>query len=432
MKDILIKDVTIVTMDASDRIIEDGAIVINSGLIEYVGTKEELPDGVHQRVLSCPNHVVIPGLINAHTHSPMSLMRGYADDMPLQEWLFTKIFPIEDKMSAEDMYIGSMLSCIEMIKSGTTAFADMYFNMDKVAQAVSQIGIRASLASGLSSSNEDIGKAITNVEDFCNKYNGAASGRITTMIGPHAPYTCKPELLKDLAKLAKSMGVGIHIHLSENQKEVDDIRKEYGLSPVEYVNSTGIFSNHTIAAHCVVLSKDDISILKDNDVKAAHNPVSNMKLASGISPVVDLIKAGVVVGLGTDSPTSNNNLDMLQEVRTASLLQKVLRLDALALPAMEALKLATIEGAKCLGLEDSIGSLEVGKKADMAFIDFSAVHLMPLTDVVSNIVYSSSGADVDTVIIDGKIIMEDRMIKSVDESEVVQRFNDSAKRLLRK
>jgi len=434
MKDLLIKDVTIVTMDEKDRIINNGVIVVNSGKIEYVGTFNDVPgcfgSETYRRIVSASGCVAIPGLVNVHTHSSMCLMRGYADDLPLQHWLEQKIFPVEAKLSSDDIYWGAMLSCIEMIKSGTTTFADMYFSMDYVARAVEEIRMRACLSVGITSDGSNHDSKLKSVAAFCERWNFQADGRITTMFGPHAPYTCSPELLKDVAVLAANMEIPIHIHVSETQKEVSDIKMRYGLSPVEFLNSCGIFDSKTLAAHCVVLSDDDISILSDKNVAVAHNPGSNMKLASGVAPLGKLISAGVTVGLGTDGSSSNNNLDMFEEMRLSSLLHKVSNLDATAIPAYTSLKMATIGGAKCLGIDHNIGSIEAGKKADIAIVNFKQPHLMPVTDVISHLVYSASGADVTTVVIDGKVVMENKKIMTVDEDEVIEEVSVRAKKLL--
>lgn len=434
MKDLLIKDVTVVTMDAKDRIVNDGVIVVNGGKIEFVGTFDDVPGSfgteTYRSIISASGCVAIPGLVNTHTHSPMCLMRGYADDLPLQEWLEQKIFPVEAKLSPEDTYWAAMLSCIEMIKSGTTTFADMYFSMDDVARAVEEVRMRACLSVGITSDGTDYQSKLRDVASFCERWNNQAGGRITTMFGPHAPYTCSPELLKDVSVLAHEMELGIHIHVSETYKEVEDIRAKYGLSPVEFLNSCGVFDGRTLAAHCVALSDEDIAILAEKRVAVSHNPGSNMKLASGVAPVGKLMASGVTVGLGTDGSSSNNNLDMFEEMRLASLLHKVANLDAVAVPAYTSLKMATIEGAKCLGLDYNIGSIETGKRADIAIVDFNQPHLVPRTDILSHLVYSAGGADVITVVVDGKVVMENRKIMTVDEEEVMEEVNFRAKKLL--
>jgi 5-methylthioadenosine/S-adenosylhomocysteine deaminase len=367
----------------------------------------------------------------------MVLFRGYADDLMLQEWLTTKIFPIEARLTSDDVYWGTLLACAEMIKSGTTAFADMYFFMDEAARAVRESGLRASLSVGMGSSAggadgpDGFGTVLERGAALCETWNGAAGGRITTMLGPHAPYTCSAPFLSAVSRRAGELGVGVHTHVSETFREADEIRSTCGMSPVEYMESSGLFDVPTLAAHCVAVSDDDINILAKHGVRVAHNPGSNMKLASGVAPVEKMLEAGIAVGLGTDGAASNNNLDIVEEMRLAGLLHKVTRLDPTAVPAHVCLEMATIGGAACLGLADCIGSIEIGKRADIVLLDFKAPHLSPagIADPVSHLVYAASGADVSAVVVDGCVLMDDRKLITLDECEIMAEVERRAARL---
>ncbi|MCR4427317.1 MAG: amidohydrolase [Firmicutes bacterium] len=427
MKDLIIKNVEVVTVDPHGRIIPDGVIHVRSGQISFVGRAQDAPEaGPGFPVIEGRGRVAIPGLVNTHTHAAMCMLRGYADDLPLREWLETKIFPIEEKLTAEDVYYGTLLACTEMIRSGTTTFADMYFYMDEVAQAVRETSMRASLCLGMTSLGADPGQTLARGVEFCTKWNGEAGGRITTMLGPHAPYTCSPEFMREVAQRARDLGVRVHTHISETSREVREIREAQGVSPVQLLQSVGLFDVPVLAAHCVALSEDDIDILSGNRVGVAHNPGSNMKLASGIAPVPRMLDRGVRVGLGTDGAASNNNLDMIEEMRLAALLHKVFTGDPTVMPAAKCLEMATAGGAACLGLQDQIGSLEVGKKADIVLVDFNSPHLTPHADPISHLVYAASGADVSTVIIDGTVVMEDRRLLSIDEEEILAKVEKRA------
>jgi 5-methylthioadenosine/S-adenosylhomocysteine deaminase len=431
---LLIEDVTVITMDKYRRIIPKGAVLAESGKITFVGSVDEVPNDLPANLgrISGRGRIAMPGFVNTHTHAAMTLFRGYADDLPLQEWLETKIFPIEARLSAEDVYWGTLLACMEMIRSGTTTFADMYFSMDEAAKAVEESGIRACLSIGMGSLDGKGDEKLAKSVEFCQRWQGAAGGRITTMLGPHAPYTCSRSFLSKVAQSAVDLGVGVHIHISETEREVEDCKRQFRMSPVGFVEASGVFQAPVLAAHCVAVSDQDIEILAEHDVRVAHNPGSNMKLASGVSPVPKMMRAGITVGLGTDGAASNNNLDMIEEMRLAALLHKVSLKESTAMPARTCLEMATIDGAACLGLEDSVGSLEVGKRADIILIDFDAPHLTPTStvDLASHIVYSSCGADVSTVVIDGVVVMDDRKIIGIDEEKVMSEVDKRALRLV--
>ncbi|HNX27778.1 MAG TPA: amidohydrolase [Syntrophomonadaceae bacterium] len=425
----LLQDFCIIPMDGGTQVIEKGFIIIEDNIIADIGSGETEPTG-YDLVIKGKNQVVLPGFINTHTHAAMTLLRGYADDLPLKEWLETKIWPLEDKLTAEDIYWGTMLAIAEMIKSGTTTFADMYFCMDEVAQAVDKTGIRACLSRGMIGIGPESEQAIADSRDLVSKWHNHGDGRITVMLGPHAPYTCPPEYLQRVADLAGELDVGIHIHVAETLGEVNDIIRQYGKTPVELLKDAGLFKNHVLAAHCVHMSENDIAILAESGASVAHNPESNMKLASGIAPVPKLLSAGIPVALGTDGASSNNDLDMLQEMRTCALLHKVNSMDPTVLPAYKALEMATVNGAQALGLSKQIGRLQKGYKADMIIIDLDAAHQIPRYDLVANLVYAGRASDVDTVIIDGNIIMENRQIKTLNEEQVITQIKKIAARLM--
>ncbi|MCE5286117.1 MAG: amidohydrolase, partial [Pelosinus sp.] len=343
MAKILLKNANLISTEGANYTSD---IAITDSLISAVG---EIPLGWQaDKIINCTNMLVTPGLVNAHTHAAMTLLRSYADDMLLMDWLRHKIWPAEANLTGEDVTCGTLLAIAEMLKSGTTTFADMYFFMPEVADAVAQSGIRAVLARGMTGITPTAEQALTESEAFFKDYHNTAEGRITVMIAPHAPYTCPPPYLKRVVNLAAKLGAEIHIHLSETQGEVLECQKQYGKSPIALMDELGVFDLGTLAAHCVHVSPEDIAIMKAKKVRVAHNPGSNMKLASGIAPVPEMLAAGICVSLGTDGASSNNNLDMLEELRLAATLHKASTLDPLVIPAKTAYDMATTYGAKAL------------------------------------------------------------------------------------
>lgn len=370
----------------------------------------------------------MPGFINAHTHASMTLLRSYADDKALMDWLNEDIWPIEDKMRAKDIRVGAELAAVEMIKSGTTTFVDMYGpNMEEVAQVAESSGLRGVLCRGIIGIFNGDEKLATNVELFKN-WHGKANGRIKVMFGPHAIYTCPPDFLKKIAETAGSLGAEIHMHMNETLDEIKNCVRDYGKYPFEIVAETGLLELGMLAAHCVHLTENEIEIMKNKNVRVAHNPGSNMKLASGIAPITTLLNNGVIVGLGTDGASSNNNLDMLEEIRLAALLHKVDTFDPLAIPALEALKMGTEYGAAAVGISN-IGKLEAGYKADITLFDMSGAEWQPCYNPISLLVYSANSSSVDTVIVDGKILMQSRELKTLDEEKIIAEFNACANKL---
>ncbi len=419
MSDILIQGATVLTMEGHDCIFKEGEIAISGDSILSAGPKGSAPEGFKPGlVLDGSGMVAMPGFVNCHTHAAMTLLRSFADDLPLMMWLSDKIWPIEEKLQPDDVYWGTMLCCLEMIKSGTTTFADMYFMMDQVARVVEKSGMRACLSRGMIGVAPNAQEAIDESIRLVEKWHGGAGGRITVMFGPHAPYTCPPEYLRKVIGLAGRYGVGVHIHVAETKDEIEQIQAAYGTSPVRHISRTGLFELPVLAAHCVHLDQGDIEIIAEKMVGVAHCPESNMKLASGISPVAKLLEAGALVGLGTDGAASNNNLDMMEEMRTATLLQKVSTGNPMVLPSYETLKMSTSNGALALGLP-GVGKIRKGMKADVIMVNFHRPHLYPKHDLIAHLVYSAQSADVDTVIINGEVVMEGRRVLTLDEEEVL-------------
>lgn len=396
----------------------------------------EISDNINEegvdKVIDGTGKILLPGLINTHTHLSMGLFRGLADDLSLDSWLNDYIWPMEANLNEEYCYIGALLGAVELIKSGTTTFSDMYFYMEDVARAVDEAGLRAVLSYGMI----DFGDSEKREEEFRQNIslfkncNGMAEGRIKVFFGPHSPYTASKELLERVRKEADKYNTGIHIHVSETEKEVHDVLEERGKRPFEYLDEIGLLGPDVVAAHAVWLSDEEIDIIKKRGVKLSHNPCSNMKLASGISPVAKLLENDICVSLGTDGASSNNNLDLIEEMKTASLLQKVDTLDPKALPASETFEMATINGARALGLEDEIGSIEVGKKADLILIDTNSANMTPQsTTSLSNVVYAANGSNVHTTICNGKILMENRRLTTLDEDEIYKKARKAIEEL---
>ena len=427
MADIIIKNGYILTMDTDTGDIENGVVVIENGRITEVGTST---DATAEKVIDAQGSVVMPGLVNTHCHAGMTLFRGYADDLQLNDWLENHIWPAEAQLTGDDLYTGTMLACLEMIRSGTTAFADMYIHMDKVARAVQDSGIRAALSYGMIDLGDEE-RARTELEEgrkFVNEWNGKADGRITTMYGPHAPNTCSKEFLANVREQATEDSVRIHIHILETEAELKLMKELHGVCSIHLLDEFGFYKPDVLAAHCVWLSDGDVKILAERGVNISHNPISNMKLASGIAPVAKLLAAGANVSLGTDGCASNNNLDLFEEMKTAALLQKVSTMDPTVLPAHQLLEMATINGAKALGINS--GMLRSGYNADLIIVDMDKAHLTPVYDVASHLVYSARGSDVKSTIVNGKVLMEDYEVLSIKEDDVIEQARDASRNLV--
>jgi 5-methylthioadenosine/S-adenosylhomocysteine deaminase len=430
--DILIHGCIVLPLNGRD-FIRDGALAIRDGRIVFVGKSSAAMNTRADLRMNAKGKVAMPGLINCHTHVPMTLFRGIAEDQPLQKWLKETIWPLEAKLSPTDVYGGALLGCTEMIQSGTTCFSDMYFHEHMVAKAVETSGLRAVLAEGIiEAGNKELGrKMLEKSVDFAESFSGHANGRVSTMLAPHAAYSCSPQILALVSERASSLGVGVHLHVAESKALFKQSRKKYDASETEFLDSIGFLKDNVVAAHCIDLSGRDMKILSKRRVNVAYVPVGNMKLGLGAARIKDLIDLGVNVGLGTDGPASNNSLDMFETMKFAALLQKLAYRDPEILPAYDVLKMTTINGAKALGLEKDVGSLEVGKKADVILLDLSKPHLNPLHDIYANLVYSTRGSDVDTVIVDGKILMENKHVATLDEHTVIEKADKTALDLLR-
>jgi len=432
--DLLVKGDYIVPMDGSGTVIENGAIAIDDGIIVAIGDAAEIEaDYPAVEVLSGDNRVVMPGLINGHTHAAMTLLRGVADDLALMDWLENYIFPAEVAfVDPEFVRIGTELACWEFIRGGTTTIVDMYYFPDTIADVIASCGIRALVSATVidqrSPDAENAGDSLAKGKEFIKRWHGRNS-RITPIFGPHASYTLNREQLAATRAAALELGVPISIHVSESPFEVQNSLDTYGMTSIEMYESIDFFDAHTIAAHVVWPTETEIPILRDRKVGVIHNPTSNMKIASGIAPITEMLAAGVLVGLGTDGAASNNDLDMWEEMRLAALLQKVDRMDPEALPATAVLSMATSGGAMAIGLGDEIGSLEAGKRADLIQVAFEDVHHIPTYDVISHLVYVNDEQDVASVVVDGKVLMRERQILTIDTDRVRKEATELAARI---
>ncbi len=376
-------------------------------------------------------YLFMPGLVNTHGHAAMSLLRGVGGDLVLQDWLQNHMWPMEAKFTGDDVYWGTALSAVEMIKSGTTTFVDMYDHMNRVAEVVETSGLRASLTRGvIGLCPEDVQRAkLAEAVGFAKTWHGAADGRISVMISPHAPYTCPPDYIVKFVEAAHELDLPMHTHMSETLAEVEQNVRDYGCRPVEHLDRLGMFSRPTLVAHGVHLNDEEIALLAERGVAVSHNPVSNLKLASGVARVPELLKAGVTVSLGTDGAASNNNLNLFQEITTAALIHKGVSGDPTVVPAAEALHMGTSYGARSIGLEGVTGQLKPGLKADFIALSLNKSHFVPNTDLISHVVYASSGNDVAHVWVDGKQLLRDGQLLTLDEERIMAEAQRSYERL---
>lgn len=409
---------------------EVNVIAVEDGKISYIG--KDLPDSfAADEVIDGKGMLATAGMVNTHGHVSMTLLRSYADDMALMDWLENKIWPIEAKMNAKDIYWGAMLGIAEMLKSGTTCFADMYCFMDDVARAVAETGIRANLSRGLIGLAPDKDEKLAENTQLVKDWQGYDNGRIRITYGPHAPYTCPVEYLQKVIEAAQSNNAEIQMHLCETKGEVENCIKEHGVTPIKLMDQLGMFEQGTIAAHCVYLTEDDMDIMAAKHVRVAHNPQSNLKLASGIAPVASMLEKGICVGLGTDGASSNNNLDMLEECRAAAMLHKTTTLNPLAVPAAQAWDMATVNGAKVLGF-DELGKLSVGQHADIVLWNMHKPYWYPRHNKLSLLVYAANSSDADTVIVNGKVVLQNGSMTLFDEEKIYAEANLRAQKLLLK
>lgn len=411
---ILIENVKILTM-ADGEVIKNGNIYIEDRKIKKI-SKEKIGFSYDKKI-DGENFLAMPGFINAHTHVGMSLFRNYSDDVELMDWLNNKIWPLEDKLTEKDVYWASLLSQAEMIMTGTTTFADMYYYEDQTIEALEKSKMRAQISRGLTLEDENFSKIRENI-DLYKKYENSQDGRINIALGPHAVYTTDKNYLKEISKVSKKYNIPIHIHLSETKIENDDCIKRFGQSPTEVFEECGIFENKTIAAHGVHLSDRDLEILSKYDVSVVHNPSSNLKLSSGFLDCTRVINKGINLAIGTDSSASNNNLSMLKEISIASLVSKYK--DPKNLRAYDVLKMATINGAKALGIDKETGSLEEGKLADIILIDLNNPNHTPQNNLISSLSYSTFDTDVSYVIINGELVYDNKKFVNLDIEEIMK------------
>ena len=419
---IVIENALVVLPEGSEDVIQETSLYIEGDKIAGIG---DMPAGfTADKVIDGTDKLVIPGLINCHTHSYMSFMRNVADDLSFMDWLFGTIDPIEQQMTDEDTYWGANLAIIEMMKSGTTCFNDMQMNIHQTTRAVKESGMRAVICRGLvGSGNDEAGQS--RLRQAYEELDAAKDcDRLTFKLGPHAPYTCDDEFLKIVAAEAKKEKMGIHVHLSESESEISQIQEKYGCTPIALAEKCGIFDVPAIAAHCVQVTDEDIAILKRKNVSVVTNPASNMKLGNGFAPIAKMLDAGINVCLGTDGAASNNCLNLFHELSLLTLIHKGTGKTPQCVSAKEGFRIATINGAKALGLEKEIGSIEVGKKADLAILDLNTPSLTPRNNLIAGLSYSANGSEVDTVIINGQITMENRKILTVDEKLVYGQIQD--------
>jgi len=422
--DILITGGTLLTMSDSMDIIENPVIGIRDGKILFV-EKENISQHRADEIIYASGSIIMPGLVNTHTHLPMVCFRGLADDLPLMEWLNNYIFPAEAKyVNREMVYYGSMLAIAEMILSGTTTFCDGYFYESSVARAAIDAGMRGVPCQGFidfpTSDNPDPSKNAMIAESFIEKWMDV-SPLITPAFFCHSPYTCSPETLGSIKEIARNAGIFYFTHLAETKDEVKTIQEKYGRTPVRHLLNLGVLDDKTVAVHCNWVDEEEIKILADSGTKVSHNPESSMKLAAGIAPIPQMMRAGITVGLGTDGCASNNDLDLFMEMDTTAKIHKVTSMNPTVMDAKTVSKMATLDGAKVLGLEDRIGSIEAGKRADIIILDMNKPHLTPMYNSYSHLVYAATGPDVSTSIINGKIVMRDRRLITMDIQDIMER-----------
>lgn len=418
---IVLKNILAVLPEGEKDVIRETDIYIEGSRIAAIGTQ---PEGFHtDKVIEGKDKLAIPGLVNCHTHSYMSFMRNVADDLSFMDWLFGTIDPIEQQMTDEDTYWGACLAIVEMMKSGTTCFNDMQMNIHQTTRAVKESGMRAVISRGLVGNGNDEAGQLRLRQAYEERDAAKDCDRLTFMLGPHAPYTCDDAYMRIVSEEAKKNHMGIHIHLSESESEIQQIKEKYGCSPIEMADKNGLFDVPAIAAHCVQITESDMEILKKKNVSVVTNPASNMKLGNGFAPVPEMLEKGINVCLGTDGAASNNSLNMFHELSLLTLIHKGVKKTPQCISAKDGFRIATINGAKALGLEKEIGSLEVGKKADIAILNLNTPSLTPRNNLLAGLSYSANGSEVETVLIDGKVTMENRKILTMDEDIVYEKIH---------
>jgi len=427
---ILIKNADVITLDQPDEVLRGSDIAIADGVVQAVGTVPD--DFVPDEVLDATNQVVMPGFFNAHTHAPMTLVRGWAEDLPLDRWFNERIWVAESALTEDDVYWGAALAAAEMIRGGTVGFADHYFWMDRVAEVVEQSGLRATLAwcvFGLGAEQEIGGTTLALTVDFVQRWQGAVGGRIRTVLGPHSPYICSPAFLTQVAEQAAVLGVGVHLHVAESKEQVENSLAQHGRTPVAHLAHLGLFDGPTIAAHCIYVNDEDLSILAEKGVDVASCTGCYMKLGMGVPPLLDMLAWGINVALGTDGAASNNDLDMLQEAGLTALMHKNARLDPQLLPGDLVLRLATQNSARAMGFPQS-GAIAPGRAADLIVLDFHQPHLRPRHNLIANVIYAAKAGDVRHVMVAGRWLMRDRELLTLDEERIIYEAERRAWRMV--
>ena len=423
--DIIVRGDHVLPMEGRGEVISPGAVAVKDGRIAAVGTDVDIAGAYEAaQTLGGPGRVVMPGLINTHTHAAMVLMRGMADDLPLMQWLQEHIWPAEDHWLGPEFIADAIeLACLEMLKAGITTYSDMYFFEGVAAEVTERMGMRAVLGAGIldfpTKTTRDAEDCLRNAEKFIGKWGG--SSLITPAVAPHSAYTCSSDTLQKSHALADEHGVPIHIHLSETRWEVDEVRKKHGQTPVAFLQDVGFLSERLIAAHCVWVTPEEIDMLASHGVGVSHCPESNLKLASGIAPVPAMLKAGLKVSLGTDGAASNNDLNIISEISTAAKLHKAATDDPTAIGVGQALLMATLWGAEVLGMGGLTGSLVAGKAADIITIDVRKPHLTPMYNVMSHMVYAVRASDVESVMVNGQVLVYEGVLTAADEGEIIKR-----------
>ena len=427
LADIIIKHGYVLTMDQDRRIIKDGAVVIDGHRIVEVGKSRELTEKYSAGIeIDATRKMVMPGLIDCHVHVAQALLRGVEDERALVPWIEERMRPLQAAYDPEMAQLSTLLACLEMIKTGTTCFAESmiytHYGFDKIVETVGKVGLRASLAKTVLCTTDSLKEAT----DVLRKWHGKLDGMLQVWLGPSRPPVCSPEFYREVAAVAREHGSGVHMHLAECRQDVDSLKQKYGKTAVDFARWVGLTGPDILLVHCVWLSEKDIHILSRTKTNVCHCPSSNMKLASGFARVPEMLDDGVNVAIGCDGAPCNDSYDMIREMRQAALIHKVRLLDPAVLNAEKVIEMATVNGAKALGWSNEIGSLEAGKKADVILIDLNKPHLIPYRNLPSNLVYAGMGSDVDTVMVDGKIIMENREVKTVNEQEVLDEAVEAA------
>lgn len=424
---ILYKNINYLDLE-NEKIIEGADIFIEGNLIKKIGNNLQIKAS---EVIDGNFLLMTPGFVNGHTHLGMSYFRNYADDLKLMDWLENEIWPIENKLTADDIYWSSLLSICENIKSGVTNFCDMYYEMDRVCDATIISGIRGTLTRGLTDNDGKGKEKLKSVRELYNNYHNKANGRIKVVPAPHAIYTCSENFLREISDLSKDLDGIINIHLSETKGEVENSLKEHGMTPISYVNSLGLLDNHVIAAHCVHITDEEISLIKDKKFYPIYNPTSNLKLASGFTPVEKLLKNNIIMGIGTDGDSSNNSQNLIQDMHIGAIVNKAREMDEQAVKAIEILKMATINGQRALGISKA-GLIKEDYLADLTIFNLKSSNFTPKNNLINALVYSATAEDVRDVLCDGKFVMRNRELVNLDEErikfEVNRHFEELVKR----